>query len=58
MRVPEQQRKSYMWRWTAALAGLAVLGFALVMAIVVTPASRGPGCHHLRVDTTSTTRDS
>jgi CSLREA domain-containing protein len=29
-----------MWRWTAALAGLAVLSFALVMAIVVAPASR------------------
>ena len=40
MRVPEQQRMSNMWRWTAALAGLAVLSIALVMAVVVTPASR------------------
>ena len=40
MRVPGYQRRSYAWRWTAALAGLAVLSFALVMAIVVTPATR------------------
>jgi CSLREA domain-containing protein len=40
MRVPGYQRRSYTWRWTAALAGLAVLSFALVMAIVVVPASR------------------
>jgi len=40
MRVPGHQRRSYAWRWTAALAGLAVLSFALVMAIVVTPATR------------------
>jgi len=39
MRVPEYQRKSYVWRWTAALAGLAVLTFALVMGVVV-PALR------------------
>ena len=38
MRVPGHQRKSYAWRWTAALAGLAVLTFALVMAVMVTPA--------------------
>ena len=43
MRVPGQQRKSYMWRWTAALAGVAVLGIALVMAVVVSPASRVQG---------------
>jgi len=40
MRVPGHQRKSYTWRWTAALAGLAVLSFALVMAVVVRPAER------------------
>jgi CSLREA domain-containing protein len=40
MRVPGHQRRSYAWRWTAALAGLAVLTSALVMALVVTPASR------------------
>ena len=40
MRVPEYQRKSYVWRWTAALAGLAVLTFALVMALVVTPSTQ------------------
>ena len=40
MRVPGHQRRSYTWRWTAALAGLAVLSLALVMAIVVTPATR------------------
>ena len=40
MRVPGHQRKSYPWRWTAALAGLAVLSFALVMALVVQPAER------------------
>jgi CSLREA domain-containing protein len=39
MRVPGHQRRSYTWRWTAALAGLAVLSFALVMAIVVIPAT-------------------
>jgi len=31
MRVPGHQRKSYAWRWTAALAGLAVL--AVFMAV-------------------------
>ena len=40
MRVPGHQRKSYTWRWTAALAGLAVLAFALVMAVTVRPAER------------------
>ena len=40
MRVPGHQRKSYTWRWTAALAGLAVLVFALVMAVTVRPAER------------------
>ncbi len=40
MRVPGHQRKSYTWRWTAALAGLAVLTFALVMAVTVRPAER------------------
>jgi len=40
MRVPGRQRKSYTWRWTAALAGLAVLTFALVMALVASPAER------------------
>jgi hypothetical protein len=40
MRVPGHQRKSYTWRWTAALAGLAVLAFALVMALVASPAER------------------
>jgi len=40
MRVPGHQRQSYTWRWTAALAGLAVLVLALVMALVVTPSER------------------
>ena len=40
MRVPGHQRSSYAWRWTAALAGLAVLALALVMAVVVSPAGR------------------
>jgi len=52
MRVPGHQRKSYMWRWTAALAGLAVLSLALVMAIVVTPASKVEAATYT-VDTTS-----
>jgi parallel beta-helix repeat protein len=38
MRVPGHQRKSYPGMWTAALAGLAVLTFALVMALAVRPA--------------------
>jgi hypothetical protein len=39
MRVPRHQRKSYAWRWTAALAGLAILVLATVMAATV-PAHR------------------
>ena len=38
MRVPKHQRKSYTWRWTAALAGLAVLAIALVVALAMRPA--------------------
>ena len=38
MRVPGHQRTSYTWRWTAALAGLAVLALATVMAVVASPA--------------------
>jgi hypothetical protein len=37
MRVPGRQRKSYTWRWTAALAGLAVVVVAAVVAVVVAP---------------------
>jgi hypothetical protein len=33
MRVPGHQRKSYTWRWTAALAGLAVLAVAVALAM-------------------------
>lgn len=40
MRIPGHQKRSYTWRWTAALVGLAVVAFALVMALVVAPASR------------------
>jgi len=40
MRIPGHERRSYAWRWTAALAGLAVLTFALVMAVTVRPAER------------------
>jgi hypothetical protein len=42
MRVPAHQRKSYAWRWTAALAGLAVLAVVLVtwQAGVGTPATQ------------------
>ena len=40
MRIPGHQKRSYTWRWTAALGGLAVVTFALVMALVVTPAER------------------
>lgn len=40
MRIPGQQKRSYTWRWTAALLGLAVVAFALVMALVVAPAER------------------
>ncbi len=38
MRVPGHQRKSYIWRWTAAVAALAVVGVAVVMAVVAAPA--------------------
>jgi len=51
MRVPGHQRKSYTWRWTAALAGLAVLTFALVMALVVTPST------HVRAEARTWTVD-
>lgn len=34
MRAPEHQRKSYVWRWTAALGGLAVLALALVVGLL------------------------
>jgi len=40
MRIPGHQKRSYTWRWTAALVGLAVVAFALVMALVVVPAMR------------------
>lgn len=40
MRIPGHQKRSYTWRWTAALGGLAVVTFALVMALVVAPAMR------------------
>jgi len=52
MRVPGHQGKSYAWRWTAALAGLAVLSFALVMAVVVTPAEHTQAAN-LVVDNTT-----
>ena len=31
MRVPGHLRESYTWRWTAALAGLAVVALALAL---------------------------
>ena len=40
MRVPGHLRESYTWRWTAALAGLAVLAIAVVVALVMRPAER------------------
>jgi hypothetical protein len=39
MRVPGHQSKSYVWRWTAALAALAVL--ALAVGLAVWPAGDG-----------------
>ena len=37
MRVPGHQRKSYAWRWTAALAGLAVLAVLAAVWLAAEP---------------------
>lgn len=39
MRIPAQKKKTYVWRWTAALTGVAVLALALVVGSVVRQAT-------------------